>query len=166
MGAINVLNTASFFVKKGVSPLQLQKLLYYAQVWFFVKHGNRLFFSDIKAWKYGPVVPEIWQLFRFIRRTDGIPRNKLDDYNPPSAFTSHLQEVWDAYGHLSGSQLVDLTHSELPWKLSRIGLLSDQPSSKPVIISKRTTREFILDHGKIPFIPATSSRGEYSNQHL
>lgn len=47
MGAINVLNIASFFVKKGVSPLQLQKLLYYAQVWFFVKHGNRLFFSDI-----------------------------------------------------------------------------------------------------------------------
>ena len=166
MKAANVLNIASFFVKRGVSPLKLQKLLYYAQVWFFVKHNNRLFSSDIKAWKYGPVVPDIWQLFKFIRRTDRIPPKKLDYYITPHELTNHLQEVCDAYSHLSGSQLVDLTHNELPWKLSRIGLLSDQPSNKPVIIFTQTTREFILDNGKIPYIPPKPSRGDYSDQHL
>lgn len=162
----NVLNIASFFVGKGVSPLKLQKLLYYSKVWFFVKTGKDLFYQDIKAWIYGPVVPDIWQKFKYIRRTDIIPSDRLDDYPVPSHVIPHLEEVWDVYGHLSGSQLVDLTHKELPWRMSRIGYLGSQPSSKPVVISKTTTSNYILTDGKIPEVCSKLSLGIYSNKHF
>ena len=162
---VNALNIASFFVEKGVSPLQLQKLLYYAQVWYFVKHNDRLFDDDIKAWKFGPVAPNIWQSFKYMRRTDPIPADRLKYHPTPNHLVDHLQQVWNAYGHLSGSQLVDLTHNELPWKMSRIGLLNSEPSSKPVKISHSTTRDYVLTDGKIPVVLSQPSWGEYSNQH-
>lgn len=162
----SAIDIASFFVKKGVSPLQLQKLLYYAQVWFFVKTNRWLFSDEIKAWKYGPVVPDIWQRFKYMRRTDIIPHDRLAHKDYPGQFNDHLQQVWDAYGHLTGSQLVDLSHGELPWQSSRIGLLNNQPSRNPVVIDKNTTKDFMLNDGKIPFISPQPSRGNYSNRHV
>ncbi|MEM6738388.1 MAG: type II toxin-antitoxin system antitoxin SocA domain-containing protein [Bacteroidota bacterium] len=161
--ATDVLNIASFFVRKGVSPLQLQKLLYYSQVWYVVKENEKLFDQDIKAWIYGPVVAEIWENFRYIKRTSIIPKDRLDSFDTPLLYVDHLEEVWYSYGHLSGSQLVDLTHSELPWRSSRIGLLKNQPSHRPVIINEETLKYYNLVNGRIPFIPPTFSRGEYSN---
>lgn len=163
--SVSALTIASFFVQRGVSPLKLQKLLYYAQVWYFVKSGGKLFLDDIKAWVYGPVVPEIWQEFKYMRRTDTIPQNRLPYIELPDDISYHLNEVWISYGHLSGSQLVDLTHNEDPWRLSRIGLLSHAPSKKPVIIDKNTTANYKLIEGKIPYVHSKPSRGQYSNQH-
>ena len=166
MKPTSTFNIASFFVKKGVSPLQLQKLLYYAQVWYFVKTNDLLFLDDIKAWKYGPVIPDVWHSFKYIRRTDMIPKDRLIDNKVPSLIVDHLNQIWDAYGSLSASQLVDQTHSELPWIMSRIGLLNSQPSTKSVTINKSTTKDFFLDlDGKIPVLSSQPSTGHYSNQH-
>ena len=159
------IDIASFFVNKGVSPLQFQKLLYYAQVWYFVKTNHWLFSDEIKAWKYGPVTPDVWQYFKYMRMTDIIPTHKLSHRNLPVQFNEHLQEVWDAYGHLTCSQLVDLSHRELPWQSSHIGPLSRQPSRKPVVINKNTTRDYVLRNGKIPFVDSTPSHGNYSNKY-
>ena len=163
---VSALEIASFFVQRGVSPLKLQKLLYYAQVWYFVKFGNKLFSDDIKAWVFGPVVPATWQEFKYMRRTSTIPQNRIPDFQPSDDIANHLKEVWDSYGHLSGAQLVDLTHSEDPWRLSRIGLLSQDPSKKPVVIDKNTTANYKLINGKIPYVDSKPSWGQYSNQHF
>lgn len=161
---VNPFDIASFFVKKGVSPLKLQKLLYYSQVWHFVTTGNYLIQSnDIRAWIYGPIVPSVWDKFRYIRRTDLIPSTKLNDYDTPDQYLDLLDQVWNSYGHLSGSQLVDLTHSELPWIKSRVGLLGNQPSDRSVIINKHTTADFQLQNGKVPIVIAKFSQGSYSN---
>ena len=149
-----------FFIDRSVSPLKLQKLLYYSQVWHYVKTGRMLFSDDIKAWVYGPVIRDVWNRYKIMRRSDTIPN--LPHFVPADGVTdsdtlNHLEEVWGAYGHLSGADLVDLTHSELPWTISRDGLLSDQPSDKSIIINDTTTAGFQLDaHGLIP--QATSNR--------
>ena len=46
-----------------VSNLQLQKILYYIQINFFRRMGNAAFNNKIEAWKYGPVVPDVYDEF-------------------------------------------------------------------------------------------------------
>ncbi|EGS34892.1 Panacea domain-containing protein [Megasphaera sp. UPII 135-E] len=47
----------------SISNLQLQKILYYIQVWF-LKNTNQVAFPDeIQAWQFGPVVPEVYYYF-------------------------------------------------------------------------------------------------------
>ena len=161
---LKALSVSYFFIKKGVSPLKLQKLLYYSQVWFFVKNDTYLFNDKIKAWIYGPVVYDVWANFKYMKRNSIIPNNRSIDYNFNNTITNHLEGIWKSYGHLSGSDLVDLTHQELPWKNSRKGLLIDQPSDNEVIINKDTTDNFSLDaYGNIPFVNTQNTPGHFSN---
>ncbi|QZE13887.1 DUF4065 domain-containing protein [Halosquirtibacter laminarini] len=159
------LDIASFFIKKGVTPLKLQKLLYYTQVWYFVKTKKYLMQESFQAWIYGPVVYDVWNSFRFIRRSDNIPQHKAKEVDLTS-IQDHLTEVWNTYGHLKGSTLVDLTHNELPWKVSRKGLLTNQPSNNFIIIDKSTLKDFYLTQdGRVPKVQLgdSSSLGNFSN---
>ncbi len=157
------IDISSYFINKGVTPLKIQKLLYYSQVWYFVKYGKKLFSDNLQAWIYGPVVYDVWNNFRFIKRSAFIPKSKINQ-NDFSDIKDHLDDVWNAYGHLSGSQLVDLTHSELPWKNSRKGKLSSEPSNNSIIIDKYTTADFTLTNNyKIPKVNMPSTFGQFSN---
>lgn len=43
-----------------VSNLQLQKILYYIQVYFLKKKGVPFFKDEIEAWQFGPVIPTVY----------------------------------------------------------------------------------------------------------
>jgi uncharacterized phage-associated protein len=160
----SALGIASFFIKKGVSPLKLQKLLYYSQLWFFVKNDKTLFDDKIQAWIYGPVVYDVWANFKFMKRSSIIPSSRAVIINLDDKIVNHLTDVWQSYGHLTGSDLVDLTHNDLPWKNSRKGLLGSQPSDKEVIINKDTTVDFTLDsYNRIPIVNTQNTLGHFSN---
>ena len=150
----NALQIASFYIKKGVTPLKLQKLLYYSQVWFFVKEESYLFEDRIEAWIYGPVVKDVWQVYKYMRKGINIHRDKLDKpISLDNDTKNHLEEVWKAYGHLKGLELVELTHSEIPWRDQRFGLLPHEPSDRLLSINKETTQGFNLENDKtIPII--------------
>lgn len=158
------LDISSFFIKKGVSPLKLQKLLYYSQLWFFIKNDKMLFNDRIQAWIYGPVVYDVWAKFKFMKRSSIIPDHRAVSLDIDDLTLNHLNDVWKSYGHLNGSDLVDLTHNDLPWKNSRKGLLSNQPSDNDVLINKHTTVNFSLDsHNRIPVVTSQNTLGHYSN---
>ena len=143
----SALQISDFFIRKGgVSPLKLQKLLYYSQVWYFVKSEKKLFSDDIGAWIYGPAIYDVWSNFRYMKRSSDIPtfRDNETQFDPNTII--HLEDVWNAYGQLTGGQLVDLTHSEKPWVISRQGYLDDQPSKKVIVIDKFTTSDYKLTH--------------------
>ena len=56
----------------SVSPLKLQKILYYTQSWYMVFFGreNTLFKENPQAWINGPVYPVIYRLYK--DKTDGM----------------------------------------------------------------------------------------------
>lgn len=64
----NVIEVAKFVISycmsmgTPVSNLQLQKILYYLQV-YFLRRGFPLFDADFYAWQHGPVVPEVYYMF-------------------------------------------------------------------------------------------------------
>lgn len=54
--------------KSHLNPLKLQKMLWYFNMFYFKKNYKKKFYFDnmiFQAWKYGPVIPEIWQSYRY-----------------------------------------------------------------------------------------------------
>lgn len=64
----NVMDLAKYIItkckkdEKPISNLQLQKILYYIQT-ACLKQGTVAFKENIEAWKFGPVVPEVYYRF-------------------------------------------------------------------------------------------------------
>lgn len=96
----------------NVSNLQLQKLMYLAQMIHMGRHdGKRLFDGNFQAWDYGPVEPELYHRVKMFGASpvknvfsnalafdDGDPRRKVMD------------DVCDRFLKFSGGDLVDITH--------------------------------------------------------
>lgn len=101
-------------LEKEINNLQLQKLLYYTQAAFLVKVNRPAFRDDIVAWKYGPVVKDIYQEYKCNSNRpiyDYIPYDGLiaDDH------TDLINEIILAKSDYSAFELVEQTHEELPW---------------------------------------------------
>jgi len=107
-------------VERGdtISNLKLQKLLYYLQGYWLVIFNKPLFEEDIEAWMYGPVVPSVYEYFkgygsRAIMPDDVSETEELSfDEDEGDLFVNVLEE----YGQFSAVKLMEMTHSELPWK--------------------------------------------------
>ncbi len=114
-----------------LTPLKLQKLVYLAQgVALAVSDGQKpLFDEPVRAWQYGPVVQSLYDAVKRYGSgsiTESIPMPTAYFFSPPVIPESDefswdvLRVVWEAYGHLSATQLVALTHREglpegYPW---------------------------------------------------
>ena len=124
---------------EDITPMALQKLLYYAQAFYHALFGEDLFLDDCQAWAYGPVFPDVYY------------RYKEYGFNPIDKPTEYLQEdfdelttkeislldaIIDSFGGYSGTVLRDITHNELPWLEARGSLL---PSDRSITIINRNT---------------------------
>lgn len=96
-----------------MTAMRLQKLLYYCQGWFLAWYGRPLFADPVEAWKHGPVVPAVYDLFRGY---GGLP---LPDAGDPTGLAAGeraaVERVWSHYARYSARGLRDLTHAERPW---------------------------------------------------
>lgn len=125
-----------------VSPLKLQKILYYEQAWHMVGFGreNQLFSCAPQAWVNGPVYPEIFHIYK--NMVPGMCDHlKMEhfvsaDENPVDKERTLLKKmglskdeidlterVIMLYGSRTQNQLIMLTHSEKPWSEKREGLM-------------------------------------------
>ncbi|WP_017325837.1 Panacea domain-containing protein [Synechococcus sp. PCC 7336] len=134
----------------GISPLKLQKLLYYAQAWSLVFRNNILFLDRIEAWVHGPVIPTVYHKCKPFY-DQAIP---IDSFPSESTWLSDeleiLDEVWNTYGHQSGQFLVELTHAEFPWRHARRGLYPHQPSHRPIFLEDMRRYYSHYAHDSIP----------------
>ncbi len=103
---------------KQLTPMQLVKLTYIAHGWSLAIRNVDLFRNRIEAWKYGPVIPDLYQATKQYGRSP-IPLDLIGDdadfpVNPDDK--RFLEEIFDAYGHLDGIRLSYLTHQAgTPW---------------------------------------------------
>jgi uncharacterized phage-associated protein len=95
----------------GIPVKKLHKLLYYCQGWHAATFARPLFSEAISAWDMGPVVGSLW-----FQEKQGHPSTALDDQlSGDEAALNTIGFVLGRYGHLSGTDLEHLTHSEPPW---------------------------------------------------
>ena len=136
-------------LKEGmtVSPLKLQKMLYYIQAWMMVFFDRQLLFDDKpQAWVNGPVYPPVYDRFRSIGRYDMMSKNDfiqggsltegIESLEERLGLTEPqldvLQKIIDIYGSKNQDQLVFMTHCEAPWSIARGDLGPFENSDNPI----------------------------------
>ena len=105
----------------GFTHMKLQKLLYYMQGFHLAKVELPLFSEPVEAWEHGPVIREVWHVFKD-SGADDLPVSKYAMENPfdkkyfDSFQTALMSWVYQARGSLSAAELRRRTHKEIPWR--------------------------------------------------
>lgn len=103
-----------------LTPMQLQKLLYFAQGYFLGCYNKPMFSDDIKAWEYGPVIPDVYNAFSAFggKGIDVLCSIKAGDFTKEELRT--LEIVYDKYSQYSGIKLSQITHEAgSPWSVTK-----------------------------------------------
>ena len=140
-----------------ITPLALQKLLYFAQGLSFGINGKELFEDDCEAWVHGPVYPEVYYQYKQYGYNPIEDQNaaifNFSDITLSTKETQLINSVIDTFGMYSGKILENITHKENPWIIAREGVESIEYSKN--IISKETIKKYFVDLGeKYNFIDA------------
>jgi len=109
---------------RSITPMQLIKLVYIAHGWTLGLYGKPLIGEEVQAWKYGPVVPSVYQDFGHYRGKP-IERQKVFFTNSGQPVVPTvldplarglLDKVWEKYRSFDGVQLSSMTHQPgTPW---------------------------------------------------
>jgi uncharacterized phage-associated protein len=103
---------------RGLTPLQLLKLVYIAHGWSMVHLQQPLLNEQAQAWQYGPVVPSLYHAIKqFGANPIAYPiQGDTDPQELSEEARGLIAAVYKAYGHLSGVQLSNMTHQvDTPW---------------------------------------------------
>ncbi len=102
--------------KDGITPLKLQKLLYYVKVWCLID-GSVTLEDTFEAWNFGPVIPEIYKEYKqFGKNPIVVTKNEfhIEDSNQKKL----IDFIIENYIGFDAISLSAMTHQEEPWKNS------------------------------------------------
>lgn len=95
-----------------ITPLKLQKLLYYIQGLSLKIYDKPAFNNNIYAWSYGPVISDVYKKYKGKNPISSIKEEiKISD-----GLKKIIDVVIDSYGQIETEKLIKLTHCEEPWK--------------------------------------------------
>jgi uncharacterized phage-associated protein len=101
---------------KTVTPMQLIKLVYLCHGWMLGLYGRPLIKDDIEAWKYGPVIPNLYHEVKNYR-SNPVEKINCADCVIDKDSEDVINQVYEKYGHLSGITLSMVTHeTDSPWE--------------------------------------------------
>lgn len=146
---IRPVDVGNFFLSRmdveageSITPLKLQKLLYYAQSWMLGFFGEVMFDDEFIAWQHGPVLPEIYYRYKPLGY-DSIPKvNSFHEDIFGEKELSILEMVWKVYGKYDGKFLELLTHSEDPWRV--LWNNKEENSKRNDVIPKNVIKEYYI----------------------
>ena len=104
------------FQPDGITHLKLQKILYYTQVVFLIEKGEKAFEEQIVAWKYCPVIQEVYTKYTSQWRNFLEVDNDWKDSTLSLEAKKLIKRTREIFGRYSANQLVEMTHSDDPWK--------------------------------------------------
>ncbi|QFI40247.1 DUF4065 domain-containing protein [Moritella marina ATCC 15381] len=122
----------------NVTHLKVQKLLYYAEAWTQLLLDRTLIKEDMEAWAHGPVVREVYNVFRG-NSWDALKASRVaieiaDDVEDV------LLQVVESYGEASAKTLERMTHSDKPWIDARGSLAPEERCNN--VISKADIKSY------------------------
>lgn len=104
---------------EDITPLMLQKALYYIQGFSYAFLGEFLFQEECEAWVHGPVFKEVYLRYKDYRYEPGEEKEPFD----ASVFTAREKAIYDSvinsFCCYSGKVLERITHNEAPWLKAR-----------------------------------------------
>lgn len=131
--AYSAMQIANAFVEKAqegrlsdLTPMKLQKLMFYAQSWYLKRHRQRLIDDNFVRWPYGPVIPSIYYEFaNFGARNIEQPATNpfgIIAANLTAVDNAFIDEVIETYGQYDGWKLSVMTHQpQTAWSMGKLG---------------------------------------------
>lgn len=127
--ARNSLVIANYFLEKAAKDgkkltiMQLVKFVYFAHGWYMAFHDKPLIKEKVQAWKFGPVIPEVYNCFNLLTngsnqvlRFAGDGKGKVLKEDLTKEEINVLDQVYDVYSKYSPFRLSDITHEPgTPW---------------------------------------------------
>ncbi|MCY4215457.1 MAG: DUF4065 domain-containing protein [Flavobacteriaceae bacterium] len=113
-----------------IDNIKLQKLLYVSFGWCYVLGRKKKLFNDpIQAWRFGPVIPNIYHQYKKFQKGDlrqapaalyfdfkEMTTKRAPTYEMDEQTKSVLLAIWDYYKMKDTDSLIDLTHQKgTPW---------------------------------------------------
>ena len=123
----------AFLHMEPMTPKKLQKMCYYAYVWYLTLRKERVSNRTYQAWIHGPVAPALYNDYKGYGWKE-VPQEEIlpiEIQNSPETF-EFLEEVFASYGHLNGDELEFLSHKQDPWLEARKGIEPYQSSRNPI----------------------------------
>lgn len=123
----NSFQIANYFIKSAqdtggeVTPMKLIKLCYIAHGWHLGFKDEQLLTETIYAWKYGPVIDNLYNEFKAYGSSPIKQLYSSDPFgtNPPmpdKEIEPFLNAIWASYGKFDGVKLSSMTHQKgTPW---------------------------------------------------
>ncbi|MGO9638692.1 MAG: Panacea domain-containing protein [Terracidiphilus sp.] len=120
---------------EAITSMKLQKLVFYAHGWSLALAHEPLIFNRIEAWDYGPVIPDLYQVFKaygnepitapgqewvardrkLVLITPTLEKSPKD--NEHTAAQGIVERVWQQYGKYTAARLSNATHAPgTPWE--------------------------------------------------
>lgn len=137
---------ADFFLKivdrefeSTITPLKLQKILYYAQGYYLAINDNELFPEEFEAWGHGPVNEKIYNKYKDCGY-QSIPAPNYEIKSFSNELIDFLTDIWETFGIYDGKYLEQQTHKEEPWIKARIGYEPGERCNE--IITKESMKVF------------------------
>lgn len=130
--------------KTLLTPMKLQKLIFFAHGWHLALAGEPLIADQVEAWQFGPVVPSIYHEFKHERSgaiTCKATELDLENFKlvelaiPEGDLTARkiMDRIWAIYGNLTAKRLSDLTHLPgTPWDRA-IKAAGDSSRNVPIL---------------------------------
>lgn len=114
--------------RRGLTPMALLKILYFAHAWHLAKYKCPLVGQKFEAWKYGPVNRVVYDQIKIFGRGEISKKlHKMDVLSNKYIEAKcevdgdkyiFLQNVFDYYSEFHPYQLSDITHEEdTPWDI-------------------------------------------------
>lgn len=144
--SLSIFDVANFFLKivdrdagSTITPLKLQKILYYAQGYYLAYNNKELFPEDFEAWAHGPANEGIYNKYKKYG-FDSIPCPVDEEINISDDVCGFLSDIWQTFGIYDGKFLEEQTHKEAPWINARKGCAIGERCHN--IITKESMEEF------------------------
>lgn len=123
MGKLAALDVADYLIQQAIDDdngdlltnLKLQKLLYYAQGCHLAIYDEPLFDGAIEAWDWGPVVPEVYHVFKVCGRQP-IEETHSSQVDIDASLAVFLNVISEKFGQFSATRLLRMTHREALWR--------------------------------------------------
>ncbi len=145
--AYHVLNTFH-----DISPMKLQKLLYYVKVWGLV--GKQpILDASFEKWKYGPVNQEVYQKFKHCGSSKipySDPHPFLHEPTPEEKKT--VDFILECYAPFDAITLSSMTHQDVPWKKTALNHIISEKLMLDYYSKLPFAKNFPFDESK-PFYP-------------
>ena len=165
-----MLSTISYVFERTqeITPLALQKILYYIQGIHMAWLKKPLFEEDCEAWVHGPVYKSVYEMFKTFKY------NPIDDIRfsmLKNRFKELTEEekkiidlVIDTFGTYSGKTLELITHREQPWQQAREGYLETEHAD--VVVSKESMERYFEYISKYYNMKSADGIRQYINKQL